>query len=305
MAEEGITQSEPAPVSNRRRYAVKAAKWGGGALAGLIVLLIAGLLLLNTSIGHRFIADVINKQTFANGLEIHVGRIEGNIYGTPVVHDVRFSDPKGVFLIVPRAEGKWHPLAWFENTLHIEQFAARRGELLRLPELLPSRDDFPILPGFDVKIDNLVIDNLTLAPGVAGESPQRVDLTGAVRIENRHLFVDANASLGQTDKVKFRINAEPDGDDFDLSASVETAANGAIAKLLGLTQSYSAQLGGGGTWTAWNGQLLVRDLTKRVAAIKLTNRSGLFGVNGKIDPAISWAAHWPMLWAMMSRSTRG
>ncbi len=278
-----------APVSRRpsRQYSRthRAAKWTAGILAALVLALVAAALVLNTPLGERFIAERIAKRTFPNGLNIRIGRIEGNLYGAAVLHDVVLSDPKGAFLTIPRAEVDWNPRAWLSNRLDIDSFAARRARLLRVPEFLPSAEDTPLLPGFDISIDRLTIDNLMLAPGIAGDRAQRVDLTAEVQIEDRRLFVNADGTLGRDDRFALLLEAEPDGDDFDLSLDVDATEDGAIAGLLGVDKPYVARIRGAGGWRNWTGGLLVRSEDERVAALRITNRAGRFGVLGKLDPS--------------------
>ena len=143
----------------------------------------------------------------------------------------------------------------------------------------------PILPGFDIDIEELAIENLTLAPGIAGDGPQRVDVAGSVQVADRRLMVDLDGELGQSDRLNLLVNAEPDGDDFDLALDVVAAADGPIATLAGLENSYTARLRGDGTWSRWTGGLLVRGEDERIAALRITNRAGLFGLSGRFDPS--------------------
>ena len=274
-----------APRRRTRDRAVRLGKWTIILIAMPILLVIAALVLLNTPIGERFLASQIAKQTFPNGLVIRIGRIDGNIYGDAVLHDVTLSDPQGVFLTIPRAEVDWNPRAWLNNRLDIDRFSAQRATLARLPEFLPSEEDGPILPGFDISIDDLAIENLMLAPGIAGESAQRVDLDAEAQVENSRVYLKGRAQLGQRDTLALLVNAEPDGDDFDLFADVEAFDDGPLAQMLGLPGGYSAKLRGDGTWSQWKGGLLVRSGGERVAALRVTNNSGTFGVLGKIDPS--------------------
>ena len=275
--------SQPAP--RRRSITGRFARWTLGLAGGLVLLVVGALLLLNTPIGERFLADRIARHIFPNGLNIAIGRIDGNIYGDAVLHDVRISDPQGVFLTIPRAEIDWNPRAWLSNRLDIDSFAARRGTMTRIPEFIPSEDDGPILPSFDIAIDRLEIDNLTLAAGIAGDKPQRVDLEAEVQVEDRLLLVDGEARLGENDRLALLLHAEPDGDTFDLSADLTAGADGAIAGILGLDGGYTARLRGDGTWSGWRGGLLVRSEEERVAALRLTAQSGRFRVLGKFDPS--------------------
>ncbi|MBX7514638.1 translocation/assembly module TamB domain-containing protein [Qipengyuania sp. GH38] len=278
------TQAEASPPKRRSRLG-RAGKWLLGVLAAVVFLIAGALIILNTPIGERFLADRIARQTFPNGLNISIGRIDGNIYGDAVLHDVRLSDPQGVFLTIPRAEVDWNPRGWLNNRLEIDSFIARRATLSRVPEFLPSEEEGPILPGFDISIDELEIDNLTLAPGIAGDEAQRVDLTAQVQVEDRRLYVDGDARLGQDDRLAVLLHAEPDGDDFDIEADISASADGAVASLLGLSNPYEVRVRGDGTWSAWNGYLYARSEGERVAALKLSNREGTFGLLGKIDPS--------------------
>lgn len=261
----------------------RAGKWTLVLIGAPILLVIAALVLLNTPLGERFLASQIAKQTFPNGLVIGIGRIQGNIYGEAVLHDVTLSDPQGVFLTIPRAEIDWNPRAWLNNRLDIDSFAARRANMARLPEFLPSEEEGPILPGFDISIDELTIDNLTLAPGIAGDDPQRVDLVAEVQVEDRRLLVDGDAQLGERDSLALLLNAEPDGDEFDIAAEMQAFDDGPLAEMLGLPDGYTARVQGAGDWSNWQGGLLVRSQAERVAALRITNRSGTFGLLGKVD----------------------
>lgn len=283
MAEEAAIEEALAPVRRRSRVG-RAAKWVAGGLAALILLIIAGLVVLNTPLGERYLAERIARQTFPSGLTVRIGRIEGDLYGEAVLHDVVLSDPRGVFLTIPRAEIDWNPRGWLSNRLDIDSLAARRATLRRIPEFLPSKDDKPFLPGFDISVDRLVIDNLTLAPGIAGERAQRVDLLAELQVEDRRLFVDAKGRLGREDRFALLLNAEPEANDFDLSLDYRAPEGGALAGILGAEAGYSARIRGAGSWTNWNGGLLVQREGERFAALKLSNRSGRFGLLGEISP---------------------
>ena len=282
MAEEAET---PPPETPRRRSPVRrAAKWTAGLIAAVVLLIVAGVAILNTPIGQRALTERIAAQTLPNGLNIRIGRIEGDLYGKAVLRDVRLSDLKGVFATIPRAEVDWRPTAWLSNRLDIRSFAARRAMLLRVPTFRPGDPDQPVLPAFDISIDRLQIDNLTLAAGIAGPRAQRIDLDGAVQVTDRRLEIDSRGRFGRGDSYAFRIDAEPDGDDFDLALDYRAAADGPVAQMLGAQAAWRAQIGGDGTWTNWNGFAVMRRDGGRFAAFRLTNRAGLFGLLGQAYP---------------------
>jgi len=282
--ETGVEEATAAETPQRRRHLRRAAKWTLGLIGALALLIVAAVLLLNTPLGQRALTERIAAQTLPNGLNIRIGRIEGDLYGKAVLHDVRLSDLKGVFATIPRAEVDWRPTAWLSNRLDIRSFAARRATLLRTPTFRPGDPDAPFLPGFDISIDRLTIDNLTLAPGIAGPDAQRVDLDGEVQVTDRRLEINSRGRFGRTDSYVFRIDAEPDGDDFDLALDYRAAANGPVAQILGTDAAWRAQIGGEGTWRQWNGRALVRRDGETFAAFRLTNRAGLFRILGQAYP---------------------
>ena len=283
MAAAEVMDDRPEQVSAPTRGR-RARKWLLGILAGFVLLVGGAIVLLNTPIGERFLASRIAERTFPNGLNIRIGRIEGNLYGAAVLHDVRLSDPQGVFLTIPRAEVDWNPGAWLSNRLEIDSFAARRATMARVPEFLPSEEEGPILPGFDIAVGELEIDNLMLAPGIAGDSAQRVDLRGSAQVADKHLVLEIDGALGERDRLALLLDAQPDGDDFDLSLDVAAQADGPLAAMAGLDAPYTAQIRGDGTWSQWRGGLLVRSESERVAAMRITNRAGRFGLLGTFDP---------------------
>ncbi|MBO6525756.1 translocation/assembly module TamB domain-containing protein [Erythrobacter sp.] len=285
MADEvDVLEERPVPSASASRLG-RTGKWLLGLAAALVFLVASALVVLNTPLGERFLANRIAERTFPNGLNIRIGRIEGNLYGAAILHDVQLSDPQGVFLTIPRAEIDWNPGAWLSNRLEIDSFAARRAQLARIPEFLPSEEEGPILPGFDISVEEFMIENLTLARGIAGDRAQRVDLAGSAQVADRRLMVDLGGRLGQRDRLALLLDAEPDGDDFDMSLDVAAEADGPLAQLAGLDTAHTARIRGDGTWSQWTGGLLVQSEEGRVAALRLTNRAGIFGLLGKIDPS--------------------
>ena len=124
MAEETPQPAEETTVVVERTPTwQRVAKWSAIALGSLVALLLAAVAILDTGVGHRFIADRLAGFTTASGLNVKVGRIEGSIYGAMVLRDVRVSDPKGVFATSPRIEVDWRPFAFLNN--HVDIRSAR------------------------------------------------------------------------------------------------------------------------------------------------------------------------------------
>ena len=279
-----VDSAEVDATASRRRLS----GWRKWALAGflaIVALVGAVFVTLNTPIGQRFIANEIAKVAPASGLRIEIGRIEGDIYGKAKLHDVVLSDPKGPFLRIPLVELDWRPLAWITSGLDVRELVTHRGTLMRMPELNPGDPDAPILPNFDIRIDRFQIDDLTIAEGLVGDESHKVNMLARVDIRDGRAFVDADGKLGERDSLALLIDAEPDGDRFDIDLDYNAPRGGVIAGLLGAEAGYRARIDGDGTWRAWDGSLLVTRDGERFAAFKLTNAAGRYGILGQAYPS--------------------
>ncbi|MEP5937155.1 MAG: translocation/assembly module TamB domain-containing protein [Erythrobacter sp.] len=286
MAEKSVEHveqaaDEPVEVKRKRRWAKRA----GWLLAIILAPIFLAMVFFNSPIGKRFVADQIAQTAPASGLKISIGRIEGDLYGEATLHDVALSDPKGVFLTVPLVELDWRPLAWLRSGLDVRTLIARRGTLLRLPELLPGDPDAPILPDFDIRVDEFAIDNLTVSPGIAGDEAHRVDLTAQADIRSGHVYLSANGKMGDRDNLALLLDAEPDGDTFDISLDYQAPEGGMIAQMIGAQAGYRARIDGDGTWSDWLGNVLVQRDEERFAAFQLTNKAGEYALLGQVRPA--------------------
>lgn len=290
MAQDETFEIEDADVPERKRKR-RWAKRLGWALAILMLPFVLIGIFLSTPIGKRFITDQIAAISPASGLRFEVGRIEGDIYGRSLLYDVRVMDPKGEFLTIPEVELDWRPLSWITSGIDVRELSIRRGKLQRLPELLPGDPDAPFLPDFDIRVDRLAVEDLTLVKGLAGERAQRVDFLAEVDIRSGLALIDAEGTLGSEDRLAFLLDAEPDGDLFDLELDYFAADDGPIAAMAGLDAAYRGRVEGDGTWTSWLGHGLVTRTdpqgSTRVAAFRLTNDGGRYGVLGQINPTLS------------------
>ena len=288
MADEPVTETAgtaDAGESPARRKSVggRIARWLIGIVA-VLALLVAGFLVgLNSPIGKRWIVEQVANIEPETGLRIKIGRIEGNIYGGAVIHDLALSDPQGVFLTVPRAEVEWRPLAWLTSGLDVRSLKAERGELLRLPELNPGDPDAPLLPEFNIEIGRVELVDFSLAPGVAGNERRRVNLIGSADIRNGRAMVKANGRFGEGDRLVLDLTAEPDGDLFDADLRIDAPDGGVITSLANLDGDYVARLDGDGTWSDWAGDLLVNRNGESLARFSLSLADGTYGIEGQAD----------------------
>ena len=282
MADAGETGAVTPRAPSARRLWGKRAGWAFGLLLAPFLLI---ALFFATPIGKRFIADQIAATSPTSGLRFTIGRIEGDIYGQAVLRQVTVSDPKGAFLTIPEVRLDWRPLNWLWSGLDIREVTARRGRLARLPELLPGDPDAPLLPDFDIRVDKLVIEDLVIARGLATSRDERVNLSGKVDICKGRALIDADARLGARDRFALLLDAEPDGDRFELSGDALAPTGGVLAGLAKLDRGYAARIVGDGTWKRWRGAAVVRAEggagEAPVAAFRITNDAGRYGVLGE------------------------
>lgn len=278
-----VPEEEVAEATPQRSAGKRALKWIAITLLTILALIGIGFAVLTSPIGKRFIADQIAQVAPASGLRFEVGRIDGDIFGEAVLHDVSVFDPKGVFLTIPVVELDWRPLAWLSSGLDVRQLVLRRGTLLRLPELLPGDPDAPILPDFDIRVDRLEIDNLTLAPRLMGGKARRVNLLAKADIRDGRVMVTADGDLGARDTMALLVDARPDDNVFDLKLDYDAPRGGVLAQMLGVNTAYRWKVGGQGNWRKWRGAMVLQRDGERLAAFRLTNTQGRYGVLGKAD----------------------
>lgn len=252
-------------------------------LMGVVGLLLLVVAVLDSPIGHRFVAERIAQLAPASGLRFSIGRIEGSLYGQARLRDVALYDTKGVFARIPEAELDWRPFNWFRSGLDVRELVARRGTLLRMPELLPGDPDAPFLPNFDIRVDRFEIDQLRVAEGVLGEE-RRIDLLSRIDIRDGRALVKVDAELGGQDRLRALLDVIPDGDRFDIDVDYAAPKGGFLSELTGIENDLTLRVLGDGGWQNWNGALAVRRDGALLTALRLTNRSGRYGFLGQVMP---------------------
>lgn len=276
--------SSAAPSKALRRSRVRSiGKWVAITLGGLVVLLGALLLGLNTGPGKRLIADQIAALEFENGLEIGVGRIEGSIYGAMVLHDFNLSDPSGTFLTSPEIRVDWHPFAFVNSHIDVRSATAQLVTLQRLPafnETAPTND--PLLPDYDIDIGELRVERFVAEEAVSGERRAGA-ISGSVAIADARANVQLDAVLSGAnggDRIAGLIDAVPDDGTLAVDLVVNAPADGVLAALAGLEEPLSATIKGAGDWADWDGQLDADLGEEEFARIALTARDGTFTATG-------------------------
>lgn len=255
-----------------------------GAIAAVLLLALAGIGLMDSDIGHRFLTDSIAGMKPSNGLRYSIGRIDGSIYGKAVLIDVRVRDRKGLVFSAPRAELDWAPLRWFVNRLDISRLHVPSATLARLPEVIPSGKKGPILPDFDIRIGSLAIDRLIVAPAVTGV--QRIGrLQARADLHAGRALVDLAAVVAGSDSLRVHLDAEPDRNRLEVMAHARGSASGLLAKVSGFGKPIAIDVSGKGTWAAWRGTAVADVGAVRLADLAVSNEAGRYALSGVLVPA--------------------
>lgn len=283
MARDGAAPPAPAAPA-RRPLLARVARWLGVLLLALFVLLAATVAFLHTKPGRQFIVDQVAGIAPASGLKVEVGSIEGSVLWSSTLHDVKFRDAQNrLFLEVPEVDLNWRPLLFFWRGLDVRHLVLHRGTLYLPPDLKPGDPDAPTLPDFDIRVDRFVIDDLTVAKGLLG-AERKIDLRARARVTDGLVYLNANGDLGGGDVLRALVNAEPDGNRFDMDLDYRAPQGGLLTTLVGAQDSLRVRLGGAGTWRKWDGRLLVNQGGDLIGAVKIANRSGLYKGTGQVRP---------------------
>jgi translocation and assembly module TamB len=280
-ADEGIGAGDEEAAVVRRRHPLRTAIiWAGRTVVLLLLLVAAAVLYLNTGSGRQFIVSQIAKVAPASGLKVSVGRIEGSVLWNATLYDVKFRDARNkLFLTVPAVELNWRPYEFLFSGLDVRSLVLHHGTLYAKPKLNPGNPNAPTLPNFDIRVDRFVIDDLTVSKGLLGEE-RHVDFRARVDIRKGLVKLNANGRLGGGDRFSAMVNAEPDGNVFDLDLDYRAPAGGLLSSLTGARSDWRVRLLGNGTWKKWDGSFLAREGGQPLAAFKLFNRSGLYRIDG-------------------------
>ncbi|WP_374297256.1 translocation/assembly module TamB domain-containing protein [Sphingomonas sp.] len=270
----------PAPPRRRLRWW----RWLAGAVLGIVAILLAALAVVDTQVGHRWVADQIGRVRTANGLRFAVGRIDGSLYGEARLADVRVYDLDGLVFQAPRVTLDWRPWRWIDNRLDIRRLAVPEARLLHVPRTRPSGRRGPILPDFDIAIGALSVDRLVLAPAVLGQR-RTGRLQGRADIRRGRALVALDAVVEGSDRLRLNIDAEPDRDRFDMDVVARGAARGVLARMVGAREGVTLDVTGDGRWARWRGRATARIGAAQAMALRLSADAGSYALDGSVAPA--------------------
>jgi translocation and assembly module TamB len=271
-----------------RRWGLRVAKLIAAVVIGAVLLVVAIVLGLNTSPGHRFVADQIAALEFQNGMKINVGRIEGSLYGKMTLQDLSVRDPKGEFLFSPRIDVDWRPFAYINNHVDVRSAIAERMILKRAPQFNktpPADPNEPLLPDIDIDIGRLRIARFVIEKPVTG-ARRIATIDGHTHIADGRAQIDATggtvaaAGVAGGDRFKVKLDAVPATNKLDIDLDLDAPRGGVIATLAGLNAPLAVKIGGKGSWAAWNGEVAANLAGGELARIAVTARDGTFTLRG-------------------------
>jgi len=283
MAEEVIPVAEPAPPAPRK----KRRPWlGVSLLLTILVLALAiwgGVRWLDSDSGHRFLIRRIAQWEPVTGLRVTVGSIEGRVFKSLTLRDVRFADPKGQFARVARADLSWYPLGWFSNRLDIDKLHIHSADLSRMPQFRPTEAKKSILPGFDIRLAELRVDRLGLGAAVAGQ-PRTVRAIGKADIRSGRAIVNLLAwSANTSDVVRLALDSRPDDRRFDIDAVIAGPQGGIISVMSGTRRPVALTVRGNGDWHRWRGHIVGMDGRSLAANLDLLVEEGRYRARGPLE----------------------
>jgi translocation and assembly module TamB len=287
MAEVAVHEGAPARVPLlriRRHWAHRLARELATLLVVLMILFSLGLVSLDTAPGHRWLVDRLGEIETKSGLRFKIGRIEGSVFGESRLRNVQVLDTRGVFLTSPEVTLEWSPVAWLTNSLKIERLEADRVRLERLPKLRPTGRKGPVLPDFDIQIRKLEIRRLELAPAVTGKA-QAGRLSGSADIRSGRALIKLDSALQGGDRLQLKLDAEPDGDRFDIDVRARAPAGGFLPALFGSKRPLALVIEGDGTWTKWRGRAAMNTSGRPTVRLALAADNGRYRLSGNLAPA--------------------
>ena len=254
------------------------------ALMALAAVFVLALAIVDTGIGHRWVAERIGAIRTGNGLRFTIGRIDGSLYDRAQLKDVRVYDLDGLLVQAPAVTLEWSPWLWLRNRLAIDSLSIPQATLFHAPHTRKSAKPGPILPDFDIRIGALAIDRLVLARPVLG-TPRVGRVAGNADLRRGRALIRLDALVAGSDRLALRVDAEPDRDRFDIDLRATGAAGGVLARSLGLRRAVTVEVGGDGRWTRWRGRAVGRVGGSRALDLALAANRGRYTLSGTLAPA--------------------
>ncbi|MCW3838070.1 translocation/assembly module TamB domain-containing protein [Sphingomonas canadensis] len=286
-------QVEDTPARPRRGGWARAGRWAAGITGGVAALAGAGLLWLDSAMGHAFLARQISGMVLESGLNFRVERIEGSVFGAMELRGVEARDPRGGFASADRVAVDWRPWRWFSNRIDIRSAAIPLVRLARLPELktVPRQPNEPLLPEIGIELGRLDIARIEIAPAVTGRA-HAARLNGSVHIADGRAVVTAEGAalagpgLAGGDRMSLKLDAVPASNRLDMALRVAAPADGLAAALTGVAKPLALSVEGAGSWQRWRGLAVGSLGGEELANLAVTADDGRFTLRGPVHAGL-------------------
>ncbi len=255
------------------------------AAAGLLV--VSAYALLQSEAGRARVVEILNRQlSAAGGVQVRIGRLEGDLTNSVVLRDVTLSDGDGTWLRLSLGSASWRPAALFSGTLSIANLDLDGLQMLRRPRSRNAQSGgefrWPDLP-FGVSIGRFSLRDAVLAQPVLGE---RVAFraSGDTAIEGPDLVrttVGVTRSDGVSGEAQLDAVLRPRSKRLRFALMLDEAGGGLLARALALDglPSLSIEAGGDGPLNALRGNVRMRAgdlaLVQASFTIDVTDRPAL------------------------------
>jgi len=287
------TRTERRPPRKPHHRARLIGYWLIGILLALTGLFLLAAVAINTGPGRRLLVQLVEKTTMENGLNVHIGRIDGSIYGRMTLNDIALRDPKGVFLTSPTLTLDWRPGELLHKHVLLNEATSPSVRLLRAPLLKPTlpKPNQPIIPDIYLTLKRLVIGELVLEPPVTGDR-RSLAIDGSVELLHQRAKVRASATAQSVDghaggdRLQIQVDAEPSANRLMIDAHLTAPQGGVVDRLAKLNAPLTFDVSGAGTWAAWNGHAVSLLGGQSLLDAAIEARGGVFHVMGDAQPAL-------------------
>jgi len=260
--------------------------------AGLVVVGLVSLLLLTLAPGRALVTSVLDGREMGALGRLQVEGVRGNVLARFTIDRLTLSDTDGEWLVVENVRGDWDSLSALLRPLVIEEVTAGQVSILRRPNAQSQAAADRSAGGLpDLDLRNAELENLVIAPGVAGPGG-RYSAQAWTRFENggvEALAIRAQGLADNTDRIALELRRDAAG----LQGLVRLDADGdsPIAHLMRLEgQAVSLQGELSGEVQQGRGVFAVRAGQAELATGELLWANAQWSTDMSVD-----LAAWPLL----------
>ena len=240
------------------RRLLRVLRWMGIGVA--VVATVASLLVVSTYVllrseaGRVQVVEILNRQlSTPGGTQVRIGRLEGDLPGSIVIHDLTLGDGDGTWLRLSRGSANWRPAALLTRTLSITHLDLDGLQMLRQPRRPHGESTaefrWPELP-LGVAVEHFSLRDAVLEQAVLGEAVA-FRASGDTAIEGPDLVrtaIGVKRTDGVSGQAQLKAVLQPRSKHLRFELALNEAGGGILARALKLEglPSVSIQAGGEG-----------------------------------------------------------